>query len=80
MYTNSVQRKSALSEKKEDFSETEINLPEKKVGSVKSFYEKILNVLISHFLILQLRNAFCTEGSWKAFLNKQIKEGSFKSR
>ena len=63
MYANSAQRKSALPEKKEDSSETEINLSEKKVDSVGPPYEKILNVLISHLLTLQLRDAFCTEES-----------------
>ena len=80
MPANSIRRDSALSEKKEDFSEIEINLSEKKVGSIKLFYKKILNVLISYLLTLQLRNAFCTEESWKTFLNEQIKESSFKSR
>ena len=80
MHVNSVWRKSALSEKKEDFSETEVNLPEKKVDSVELLYEKILNVLISYLLMLQLRNAFCMEESWKAFLNEQIEEGLFKGR
>ena len=80
MYANSIQRKSVLSEKKGDSSETEVNLSEKKVGSVESFYEKILNTLISHLLTLQLRDVFCTEKSWEAFLNEQIKESSFKNR
>ena len=80
MSANSAQRKSVLSEKKGDSSETEINLPEKKVDSVGLLYRKILNVLISHLLVLQSRNAFCTKGSWKTFSNEQIKEGLFKNR
>ena len=80
MSANSVRRDSALSEKKEDSSEIEINLSEKKVDPIELFYKKILNVLISHLLILQLRNAFYTERSWEAFSNEQIKENLFKSR
>ena len=80
MSVNSTQRKSVLSEKKGDFSETEVNLSEKKVGSVEPPYKKILNVLISHLLTLQSRDAFCTEESWETFLNEQIEEGSFKDR
>ena len=63
MSVNSIRRNSALPEKKEDSSEIEINLSEKKVGSIKLSYKKILNVLISHLLILQLRDVFCTEES-----------------
>ena len=80
MSVNSIRRDSALSEKKEDSSEIEINLSKKKVGPIELFYRKILNVLISHLLALQLRNTFCTEGSWETFLNEQIKEGLFKGR
>ena len=80
MSANSARRDSVLSEKKGDSSEIEVNLPKKKVGSIELLYEKILNVLISHLLTLQLRDIFCTERSWKTFLNEQIKENSFKSR
>ena len=80
IYANSAQRKSVLSEKKGDSSETEANLPEKKVDSVELPYKKILNVLISYLLTLQLRDTFCTEKSWEAFSNEQIKEGLFKGR
>ena len=58
MSVNSIKKDSVLSEKKGDFSEIEINLSEKKVDSIKLFYRKILNVLISYLLILQLRDAF----------------------
>ena len=80
MSANSIRRDSALFKKKEDSSEIEINLSEKKVGSIKLSYKKILNVLISYLLALQLRDAFCMKGSWEAFSNKQIKEDLFKSR
>ena len=63
MPVNSMRRNSALPEKKEDSSEIEINLPEKKVGPIKLLYEKILNVLISYLLILQLRDTFCMKES-----------------
>ena len=63
MSANSIKRDSALFEKKEDFLEIETNLSEKKVGPIKLFYKKILNVLISYLLTLQLRNIFCTEKS-----------------
>ena len=80
MSANSIRRDSVLSEKKENSSEIEANLSEKKVDSIELFYEKILNVLISYFLTLQLRDAFCTEESWKTFLNEQIEEDLFKNR
>ena len=80
MPANSAQRKSVLSKKKGDSSETEINLSEKKVDSVGLFYKKILNVLIRHLLTLQSRDVFCTKESWKTFLNEQIEEDLFKSR
>ena len=63
MSANSTRRDSVFSEKEEDSSEIEINLSEKKVDSIKLFYEKILNILISYFLTLQLRDAFCTKES-----------------
>ena len=80
MSVNSIRRNSVLSEKKEDSSEIKTNLSEKKVGSIELFYKKILNVLISYLLMSQLKDAFCTKKSWKAFLNEQIKEDSFKNR
>ena len=80
IFTNSIKRDSVLSKKKGDFSEIETNLSKKKVGSIEPFYRKILNVLISYLLTLQLRDTFCTEKSWKTFLNEQIKEDSFKNR
>ena len=63
MSANNTRRNSVLPEKKEDSSEIEINLSEKKVGPIESLYEKILNALISYLLTLQLRNAFYTEES-----------------
>ena len=63
MPANSIRRNSALPEKKEDSSEIEINLSEKKIGSIEPPYEKILNILISYLLTLQLRDVFCTEES-----------------
>ena len=63
MSINSMRRDSVLSEKKENSSEIEANLSKKKVSSIKLLYKKILNVLISYLLTLQLRDVFCTEES-----------------
>ena len=63
MSANSTRKDSVLSEKKGDSSEIETNLSKKEVGSIEPFYRKILNVLISYLLILQLRDIFCTEES-----------------
>ena len=80
MSANSTRRDSVLSEKKGDSSEIEVNLSKKKVGPIEPPYEKILNVLINYLLMLQLRDAFCTEESCKTFLNEQIEEDLFKNR
>ena len=52
MHVNNMQKKSVLSKKKKDFSETKFNLFKKKVGFIKLFYKKILKVLINHLLTL----------------------------
>ena len=45
-----------------------------------SLYDRISDALSSHLLSLQIRDIFCTEETWRASSDDQIKEGQFKNR
>jgi hypothetical protein len=43
-------------------------------------YSKVLDVLTSHLLNLQARDAWCRRATWKASLENIVKEGNIKGK